>query len=191
MKKMKITPVFIILAIIGLFGSLSAETIELRPVEIAGIQPRDTVRSTGPRLLMQFDIPDSLVEYEIVFATIEATGTFFPYGREDNFVILEYYPLLTSWNGRTATWTYPWRTEGGDFDAEDRNFTSVEVGFRREVSLDVTSMVQDWVDGSMDDHGLIVVPTKSDLEPYRLFRNSRRILFDIRMIIEFNVVFDE
>lgn len=68
------------------------------------------------------------------------------------------YCVLKDWNEATATWNYPWDTEGCEGSRDRCGEYSEKKTVETEgawVSLDVTTIAQQWVDG--ENHGLILL----------------------------------
>lgn len=84
----------------------------------------------------------------------EGTGTGLAYGYSN----YSYgYPL-----GSGSTWQYAassslgltqWATEGGQFD-DTRAVLSQTASFNDKIKFDVTDMVEEWIDGSLEDYGV-------------------------------------
>ncbi len=68
--------------------------------------------------------------------------------------VLRVYPITTEWFANTTTWsTKP---------AWDESFSEIEVPAQPNdtwdpLEIDVTPLVQKWVDGGMENHGLAIV----------------------------------
>jgi uncharacterized protein (TIGR03790 family) len=57
----------------------------------------------------------------------------------------------------------PWAAEGGDFDpipVAEVNYNDVTTG--RVIALDITAVVSNWLDGSVENHGLLCKPRDDD-----------------------------
>jgi len=71
--------------------------------------------------------------------------------------MVEVYGVTTGWSAVSVGWETPWAEPGGDFDARSH---AAHVGAASEevlVSVDVTGIVQGWVDGEAENHGLLVL----------------------------------
>ena len=72
-------------------------------------------------------------------------------------LMVEVYGVTTGWSAVSVGWETPWAEPGGDFDARSH---AAHVGVASEdvlVSVDVTGIVQGWVDGEAENHGLLVL----------------------------------
>ncbi|MEO1258229.1 MAG: DNRLRE domain-containing protein [Bacteroidota bacterium] len=77
-------------------------------------------------------------------------------------ITIEVHRVNTDWSESTATWNSPWTSAGGDFDAATIGSatitSSITLGEPTEtMSIDITSLVQDWADGTYPNYGLILV----------------------------------
>ena len=77
-------------------------------------------------------------------------------------VPFDIYPMTTAFLGGAATWNdydgaHPWTTPGGDFDDSDLAGSGT-VSSTGMVSAGLTSVVQDWVDGSNTLPQLMITP---------------------------------
>ena len=68
------------------------------------------------------------------------------------------YRVTSNWDENTATWQ-SWSTPGGDFDSSISYFTFIPDRNNCMVTLDVTSLVQSWVNGTYLNHGLMLYST--------------------------------
>lgn len=75
---------------------------------------------------------------------------------------VDVYRINRSWSESTATWQFPWMTSGCDAVPSDRQGTmaataviGAEQGYW--VQWDVTSLVQEWVSGSVPNEGVLLL----------------------------------
>ena len=106
------------------------------------------------RALVQFDLSSVPSGSTVTAATLElqATGI-------DGLLTIDAYQVQQSWSETTVTWNQRssgtnWSTAGGAFDATPLDSISTnQTGIH---SFDVTSLVQDWVDGAAQNYGLLI-----------------------------------
>jgi hypothetical protein len=73
--------------------------------------------------------------------------------------------VTTNWNPLTVDWTTSWTRAGGDFDDELYARTRVDLGRgATTATLDVTTIVKEFVEGGMSADGFIlsVAPSEGD-----------------------------
>lgn len=70
---------------------------------------------------------------------------------------LAVHRVTRDWSG-TATWTSPWSaTPGGAYAPQA--VATVQIEGNRLYALRIDTLVQDWVDGTLSDHGLLLKPS--------------------------------
>ena len=71
--------------------------------------------------------------------------------------------VTTAWSESTATWNTPWTTQGGDYFATpDASFTPVWTGVLKSDSVDVTTSVQNFVNGTYTNNGWLLKISNED-----------------------------
>jgi hypothetical protein len=68
------------------------------------------------------------------------------------------YRVTSNWNENTVTWR-SWTLLGGDFDNSVSYFTFVPDQNNCMLTMDITSLVQLWVDGTYPNQGLMLYST--------------------------------
>ncbi|MGB5476132.1 MAG: DNRLRE domain-containing protein, partial [Thermoanaerobaculia bacterium] len=68
---------------------------------------------------------------------------------------------VTTFWGETANWNSPWITPGGDFSSVVLG-TLAPVGGDAQQTADITALVQDWVDGTLTNYGVLLDPRGTD-----------------------------
>jgi hypothetical protein len=68
------------------------------------------------------------------------------------------YRVTTNWNESIVTWN-SWTTPGGDFDSSISYFTYIPDQNNCMLTLDITSLVQLWVNGTYPNYGLLLYST--------------------------------
>lgn len=66
------------------------------------------------------------------------------------------YRLTSGWREGTVTWNVPWRTPGGDYDA-DHLYSNFAIGSEAcVIDVDISGLVAGWVDGTYDNFGILI-----------------------------------
>jgi hypothetical protein len=127
---------------------------ESSDIELASISPK--AGSDHGRLLFRFDLPaqlnDCTIDYaELVFAATADTGS----GR---ICLMGAFPVTKSWDSANLSWSDGWTNSGGDY-ADSRYSTAlIRSSTNRLTRMDITDIVQMWVDSTLVNHGLILMP---------------------------------
>ena len=66
--------------------------------------------------------------------------------------------MTSSWSENTATWQ-TWTTPGGDFDSSISYFTYLPEQNNCMLTMDITSLVRLWVNGTYSNYGLMLYST--------------------------------
>lgn len=146
----------------------------------------DPENAKDRRTLVYFELPDELMSQEVCidFATLNiranidgaAAGT------------IEAYPVTSDWrSGVDVAWDAPWSTPGGDYAAGDRTsrYTLKSASGSRDFSIDVTDIVRDWTSGTLENKGLIIKLSDSDLSAQRAECDVSQV--DLRLEILYSV----
>ncbi len=114
------------------------------------------------RYLMKFNLPPELMDKKIIDAKVAFYGW-----HQQNWQLGQYldlYQVTTHWEEGEVTWNSPcscgpWSVPGGDFDStpvgQSEIIQGVDHAFYPEI--DITSLVQEWSDGTNENNGLILV----------------------------------
>jgi hypothetical protein len=90
---------------------------------------------------------------------IVSSATLYLYERDNKDGQVTYiYRVTSNWNENTATWLL-WSLLGGDFDSSVSYFTYLPNQNNCMVTLDITSLVQGWVNGTYNNYGLMLYST--------------------------------
>jgi len=68
------------------------------------------------------------------------------------------YRVTSNWNENTATWS-TWGLPGGDFDSGSSYFTFIPDQNNCMLTMDITNLVQAWVNGTYSNYGLMLYST--------------------------------
>ena len=141
---------------------------EASVTQVATISPNQS--SGFGRLLFKFDLPDQLngtfIDYaEVIFTATPDTGNSY-------ICLMGAYPLTKNWEPADLSWSEGWTTAGGDF--ADTIYSSCLIGSSTErlTRIDITDIVQMWMDGAITNYGLIVMPLEDSNRFLKLHTNS-------------------
>lgn len=82
------------------------------------------------------------------------------------------YPVTTDWNNASASWSNPWTNEGGDFNDSLYEIGLIKAGSDGAVRFDITRLVTSWQQGTISNHGLIIIPLEENRRITELVRQS-------------------
>lgn len=143
-------------------ASIHAGQLNLEPAKVAVITSPENSRDT--RVLILFNLPDELkergVEIEHAVLTLKGQVTDADFGQIDVFAV------TTAWaQSEVVSWTTPWNNTGADYTG---NFMGRSVILKRDegeklVKANVTFMVKAWLDGLMENNGMVIVPAQDEL----------------------------
>jgi hypothetical protein len=136
-----------------------AAVMTLHASEMAVIQ--DPTDSTQRRALVRFDAPERLSSGVVELALLELR-TAVSAADSSESVMLDCYPVTTSWSSGSVDWAHGWNSPGGDFDLTRHSVCTAAVGDSVAIRFDVTRLVSGWSADDMDTHGIII--TVSPLE---------------------------
>jgi len=70
----------------------------------------------------------------------------------------------------------PWENAGGDYSEEylESNYTLKSNWGKKEISIDITVIVQDWQKGTLSNNGIIIKLSQDDLMNYPIKYNFDR-----------------
>jgi hypothetical protein len=171
----------IMIVVLGLLiaaSSIQARELVLQPARIDSIvSPRD---SRDARILVYFELPKELrgskvvVDNAILTFRAQVTGA--------AFGMIHVSPLIRDWRSEgSVSWSSPWDSLGGDYakNVAGRSVTLKSEKGEGEVRSNVTFIVKAWVDGSIANNGMAILPSEADLRNsavrYSVDRNSIRL----------------
>lgn len=122
--------------------------------QIGTISPNPT--SDFGRLLFKFDMPDQLKGVIIDYAELRFTAT--PDTGKSYICLMGAFPVTKSWVSANLSWSDSWTNSGGDY--ADSIYTSclIRTSTDKLTRIDITDIVQMWVDGTIANYGLILMP---------------------------------
>jgi len=108
------------------------------------------------RILFQFDLPSqlngALIDYaELIFTATPDTGNSY-------ICLLGAYPITKSWDSTSLSWSFGWTNSGGDYTDSIYSTCLIRTSSDKVTRIDVTDIVQMWVDRTLANHGFIVMP---------------------------------
>lgn len=154
-----------ILALIILVAcpSLDAKKLYIEPQQKAVITSPEDGRDK--RVLLFFDLPADLTnnKVEIENAVLLVNGQI----TDADFGQVDVFPVVKKWkDSENVTWNSPWDKSGGDITTEfiGRSVTMKAGEGKKQIRLNVTFMVKAWLDGLIENHGLMIAPCLDDLK---------------------------
>lgn len=131
--------------------------MEIEATQIASIQPADS--SQGPRILVQWTLPDMSGKIFDGAAISIALGT-------ENGEALEFevFPLTTSWDAQTCSWSSGWSKAGADFNEHRLSPTIITNKESGTILADVYRDIKEQLAGQATNYGFILVPRGNDVK---------------------------
>jgi len=128
-----------------------------KPDAINGAQNTFEVRpdnGADRRGLVRFDLSS------IPGNAIITSANLYLYERSNKTGQITYiYRVQTGWSETSATWNTPWLTPGGDFDNTVAYNNFIPDQKNCLASLDITNLVQAWVNGTYANYGVLLYST--------------------------------
>jgi len=156
-------------------SSLFARVFEVPVSQVEVIVPDAENRNPelGPRVCLQFDLPNEVRGIEIGYARLEIRLRLQPDSR-DSLVNFEAFGLMSDWN-ENQRWD-DFSTPGGDIDSNYFSSGTIKCAIDDVISLDLTNLAQEWNSSDDANHGLILIPRNSDSNAFTRFEYSREQL---------------
>jgi hypothetical protein len=119
------------------------------------------------RGLLRFDLSSIPSNATITSATL------YLYERDNKSGQITYlYRVTSSWNESTVTWQ-SWLSPGGDFDNSIAYFAYLPDQKNCMLTMEITALVQAWVDATYNNYGLILYSTgPNHILPYSSKENG-------------------
>ena len=159
MKKTILSISVAIVAVTILSMGASAASITVQPDKIATMTSPDDKNET--RVLVFFSMPEKLagqnIHIDLAKLIFEAELT------DADIAEIEVFPVTTNWTrSGSVDWESSWEKEGGDysFDNIGEYITIKEAGKSIILQSNVTFLVKAWVDGSLGNEGIILIPVR-------------------------------
>lgn len=137
--------------------------------QVATISPNES--SSFGRLLFKFDLPDQLNGFFIDYAELIFTAT--PDTGSSYICLMGAHPLTTNWQSGNLSWSDSWTTPGGDFVDTIYSCCLIRTSTERLTRMDVTDIVHMWLDGTLTNYGLIVMPMEDSNRFVKLHANPQ------------------
>lgn len=162
MKRLIIALAVIAILTSAMVPSVQAKKLILEPTKVATMtSPKE---SRDERVLIYFELPE---KFELSATEIDYAKLVFNAQVTDAIMgQIEVYPITTSWeNQESIDWEHSWTKDGGDFseDHAGKHLSIRSADGVKSVRCDVTYVVLAWLDGTIDNHGFILVPSQDDL----------------------------
>ncbi len=162
MKRQIINITILVILISAFVTSVHAERLVLTPVKVATMT--SPTESRDERVLIYFELPKKLdiscTEIDFAKLVFSAQVTEAAMGQ------IEVYPMTSSWKDLSSLdWEKTWTKEGGDYskDHEGKHLAVRSADGKKSLRSNVTYVVMAWLDGTIDNHGFILVPSQDDL----------------------------
>ena len=115
--------------------------------------------TTYDRFVVQFNLPAEVMGKRIISA--EMSYYVWAVDGADAGTLLDIYPVTQAWEEGTVTWEsasagVPWGASGGDIGAPVAQTAVEAIDHAFLTPVDITDTVQQWVDGSLPNYGLIL-----------------------------------
>lgn len=151
-----VRPALIALLTMVLVTSVSAERTTIPLADIQELTPPQGSEE-APRFLVGMQLPVALrgATIDLAFLRLAVDAE---QGEGGEPLVVECFPVTTSWTPGAAGWSSGWDTPGGDYLASLGTSWVGAVDSTAAVSLDVTEIVQAWADSTLGAHGVILVP---------------------------------
>lgn len=122
--------------------------------------------TTNARLLLRFDLPQELLNTELIFAELLVPITsVIP---DSSALRVFCHPLLVSWNPDDIVWDDLGDSLRSEITSEDGTHYATSDEGNQEGYFDITDMVRAWHEGRIDNNGLILFYNAGD-PPYFRF----------------------
>ena len=144
-------------AALGIAGAASGAQLTIMPGVIVTLEPPAESEETT-RFLLALPLPAALEGSTIDFTRL-TMGVRVGMGElsgEDGPFVVDAYAVTTEWDPEAVGWNTGWDTPGADFDESTHSSHIGVADTTASVSLDLTHVLQAWVDGSIGNAGIII-----------------------------------
>jgi hypothetical protein len=108
------------------------------------------------RLLFKFDLPEQVNGAFIDYAELRFTAT--PDTGSSYICLMGVFPVATSWESANLSWSSGWSNPGGDYIDTIYSSCVIRTSTDRLTRADITEIVQMWVDSTLTNNGVILMP---------------------------------
>jgi hypothetical protein len=153
MKDMKrMYTILLMLVCLGVWvGSSWSRSLEIEAAQVAEIRPSE--KSEDLRLLVSFELPDTLQGKSIDFACVSFVADC---AGVEGGVSFQGFAVTKAWDASTVSWESPWDKSGGDWDKSLSAYWISEAGSGKTVELDVTEFAKGWLREPSRNFGILV-----------------------------------
>ena len=139
-------------------GGAEGARLTLEPDDVVMLQPPAGSEEL-PRLLVSIPVADALEGATIDFARLAVGAEIDPAEgvNESSPLVVDVFAVTTAWTSATVDWEDPWETAGGDFDEQSHMAHVGHVSQNVTVTLDLTHILQAWIDGELENAGVMLV----------------------------------
>ena len=163
-KSFKMLVLATIVVIIA-FSFSQGKKVTVEPGKVTVIT--SPVESRDTRILVYFDLPQDLLEMKSIYGYSSAVLICEAQVTDAEIGELYILPVTTDWKSKgSISWGSPWSNPGGDYSVE-HSISSVALiseDGKKEIKIDVTDIVRMWIDGTLKNRGLIIMPLKDELD---------------------------
>lgn len=143
-----------VLILLALSAAVYSAYWETSYVKVGAISPR--LSPDSGRLLFKFDLPEGLANSTIDYAQLIFTAT--PDTGQGHVCLMGIFPLTEKWEPSALSWSEGWTEQGGDYLDSIYSVSMIRLSEDKLTRVDITDIVQLWVEGTLANHGLIVMP---------------------------------
>jgi hypothetical protein len=152
---MKTKPIYLmILFLLVLCAGANSAYWESSVAQVGTLSPSQG--SDYGRLLFKFDLPEQLNGAIIDYAELRFTAT--PDTASGYICLMGAFPMTKSWQTGTLSWSEGWTEAGGDYTDTIYSTGVIRTSTDRLSRMDITDIVQMWVDSTLVNHGVILMP---------------------------------
>ena len=153
-----------------------AISLELQPTALTYIYPETGKLDdyTGLRILMKFNIPDSVSTSNIISFDLILNGQF-RIEDQDTTMWLTISPLTSDWQIGTVNWINPWSVAGGDFDTLNTATYFLNPVDEDPYRIDLKRVYDAQNEVNASNYGFIIIP-------HRLNGMAPRLITDLEFL---------
>lgn len=122
---------------------------------------------TDQRILFRVSLPPELTDVVIDYAKLTLKVDTTSVAPNELSLGLAVFPLTTSWSPNVS-WNNGWDTPGGDYDESVGLFALTSANKGGAIEFQLVEIVQAWVDGRMENNGLILLSAAEERQTLTL-----------------------